>query len=428
MANIVKKIICDVGPMKVLGVCTDNAANMKKAWQLIVTEFPHKYPYGCLAHTLNLIFTDVSNLKSIADSQRNCTMVVKEIKNSQILSALLKQHQQKSGQIIQQSLKLPVTTRWASIIHCMESLHNNRLALRGLAIDDEATSLAKPIQNLLLSEVFWDKVDGFIKLLKPIAIAIAAVEGDKLSLSIVAKTFLDLEKSFQDNILCSPILKSEENAMMEIIAKRRKFHIRNIHLAANLVDPRYKGCHISGDEMIDAIETLHKLGKMDSSIKECDDKILGEIADYRSSEGLFAKPFIWASVKHSSPVSWWKGICCSCAPILSNIASKILLLSPTSAAVERSFSRQSWIHNQKRNRLTNDRASKLVFISHNLQLKNLKCNAESSTSQSQEFFLDNGTSQSLESEVSSDSEEYGFDFTIEDLNEQESQNTESFVN
>ncbi|XP_065668867.1 uncharacterized protein LOC136088628 [Hydra vulgaris] len=285
------------------------------------------------------------------------------------------------------------------------------------------------IQNLLLSEVFWDKVDGFIKLLKPIAIAIAAVEGDKLSLSIVAKTFSDLEKSFQDNILCSPILKSEENAMMEIIAKRRKFHSRNIHLAANLVDPRYKGCHISGDEMIDAIETLHKLGKMDSSIKECDDKILGEIADYRSNKGLFAKPFIWASVKHSSPVSWWKGICCSCAPILSNIASKILLLPPTSAAVERSFSRQSWIHNQKRNRLTNDRALKLVFISHNLQLKNLKCNAESSTSQSQEFFLDNGTSQSLEyQEVSSDSEEYGFDFTIEDLNERESQNTESFVN
>ncbi|XP_065656491.1 uncharacterized protein LOC136081958 [Hydra vulgaris] len=289
MANIVKKIICDVGPMKVLGVCTDNAANMKKAWQLIVTEFPHIYPYGCLAHTLNLIFTDASNLKSIADSQRNCTMVVKGIKNSQILSALLKQHQQKSGQIIQQSLKLPVTTRWASIIHCMESLHNNRLALRGLAIDDEAKSLAKPIQNLLLSEVFWDKVDGFIKLLKPIAIAIAAVEGDKLSLSIIAKTFSDLEKSFQDNILCSPILKNEENAMMEIIAKRRKFHIRNIHLAANLVDPCYKGCHISGDEMIDAIETLHKLGKMDSSIKECDDKILGEIADYRSNEEYVIK-------------------------------------------------------------------------------------------------------------------------------------------
>nr|XP_047122426.1 uncharacterized protein LOC124805920 [Hydra vulgaris] len=153
----------------------------------------------------------------------------------------------------------------------MESLHNNRLALRGLAIGDEAKSLAKSVQNLLLSEVFWDKVDGFIKLLKPIVIAIRAVEGDKISLSIVAKTFSDLEKFFQDNILCNQILKNKENAMMEISARRRKFHIRNIHLAANLVDPRYKGCHISGDKTIDAIETLHNLGKLDPSIKDCDD-------------------------------------------------------------------------------------------------------------------------------------------------------------
>ena len=53
MAKIVKKIICEVGPMKVLGICTDNAANLKKVWQLIVTDFPHIYPYGCLALTLN---------------------------------------------------------------------------------------------------------------------------------------------------------------------------------------------------------------------------------------------------------------------------------------------------------------------------------------------------------------------------------------
>ena len=36
----------------------------------------------------------------------------------------------------------------------------------------------------------------------------------------MAKTFLDLEKSFQDNIICNPVLKRKENAMMEIIAKK----------------------------------------------------------------------------------------------------------------------------------------------------------------------------------------------------------------
>ena len=40
----------------------------------------------------------------------------------------------------------------------------------------------------------------------------------------------------------------------------------------------------------------------------------------------------------------------------------------TTAAVERSFSCYSNIHSAKRNRLSNDRASKLVYVSLNLEL------------------------------------------------------------
>ena len=67
--------------------------------------------------------------------------------------------------------------------------------------------------------------------------------------------------------------------------------------------------------------------------------------------------------------------------------------------------------------------SKLVFISHNLELEYQKYDAESSTtqSQSQEFNLDNVTAQNLGSNISNDSEGSGFNFSIEDLIEQESQ-------
>lgn len=109
MANIMKKVIEEVGPMKVLGVCTDNAANMKKAWQLIQDEFRHIQPYGCLAHTLHLIFTDVTKVKTAGNIERDCCSVVKHIKKSQKLTAILKKHQQDQQQ--QLSLKLPVKTR-----------------------------------------------------------------------------------------------------------------------------------------------------------------------------------------------------------------------------------------------------------------------------------------------------------------------------
>lgn len=51
-------------------------------------------------------------------------------------------------------------------------------------------------------------------------------------------------------------------------------------------------------------------------------------------------------------------------------------LPATSAACERSFSTYSAIHTSKRNRLTNDRAAKIVYIAHNLKLQ---------SSQSQQF-------------------------------------------
>lgn len=97
--------------MKVMGICTDNAANMKKAWELIQVEYPHIQAYGCLAHTLNLIFTDVNKIKTAENIQRDCIMVVKAIKKSQKLTSLLKQQQKQSPQLPQQTLKLPVKTR-----------------------------------------------------------------------------------------------------------------------------------------------------------------------------------------------------------------------------------------------------------------------------------------------------------------------------
>jgi len=65
------------------------------------------------------------------------------------------------------------------------------------------------------------------------------------------------------------------------------------------------------------------------------------------------------------PTAWWKGFCSN--QELSKIASKILNLPSTTAAVERFFSTYGIIHTAKRNKLSNERAAKLVFISQNIK-------------------------------------------------------------
>jgi len=75
---------------------------------------------------------------------------------------------------------------------------------------------------------------------------------------------------------------------------------------------------------------------------------------------------LWAAINDTNGLNWWNAFCLEIE--LSKLAIKILSLPATSAAVERTFSSYKDVHSLKRNRLTNERASKLVFIKHNLQV------------------------------------------------------------
>ena len=99
-------IIEAIGSPKVFGVCTDNASAMKKAWRIVKDKFPHIQTYGCHAHTLHLIFTDLSKTKSLTGITDNCTQIVKALKKNQRLAALFRKEPKYA-----EALKLPGKTR-----------------------------------------------------------------------------------------------------------------------------------------------------------------------------------------------------------------------------------------------------------------------------------------------------------------------------
>ena len=78
----------------------------------------------------------------------------------------------------------------------MQSIKDSKHTLQKLAIDEETkTGLDRSAKNTLLSEVFWDKISGYL-LLKPVATAITMVEGDDQFLSIVMKVFARFAEVF----------------------------------------------------------------------------------------------------------------------------------------------------------------------------------------------------------------------------------------
>ena len=112
---------------------------------------------------------------------------------------------------------------------------------------------------------------------------------------------------------------------------------------------------------VDGMEVIHDVAEQDEELDTA--IILKEMAEYKGNLGMFAKTFMWKALDSMGPISWWNGMCSNTR--LKKLATAILNLPPTSAAIERSFSRQSWIHSAKRNRLTNKRAAMIVEIGYN---------------------------------------------------------------
>ncbi|XP_034944831.1 uncharacterized protein [Chelonus insularis] len=97
-------------------------------------------------------------------------------------------------------------------------------------------------------------------------------------------------------------------------------------------------------------------------------KVLKDLTDYVSESSMWSYDYVKRASIITSACQWWQSICQKSS--LSKIAVAILTLPATSAATERSFSTQGWIHSSKRNKLSIDRAGKITYIARNLKLLN----------------------------------------------------------
>ena len=98
------------------------------------------------------------------------------------------------------------------------------------------------------------------------------------------------------------------------------------------------------------------------------DIIWQQLIEYKTQTGVFNFPLAWNTVDKVNPIAWWKGNFATSAPELCKVAVRILSIPSSSAASERNWSAFSYIHEKKRNRLTNKRILKLVYIYSNYKL------------------------------------------------------------
>lgn len=364
LAEEIKSVIEEIGSRRFICVITDNASNMRAAWRIIGEEFINISCVGCAAHTFNLLFQDIAKKGSCMAIIRDCKKVIKYIKKRNRVLACFTEKQKTLYGENYRSLKLYCKTRWGGAIDSLKSLQENREALELLVVSQDV-HIETNLKDIIVSHETWRNIDCCLGLLSPIGRAITIAQSNNALLSDIPHLFYDIKQTIQtqirSEITIEFITPDEEIDIVNDIDRRREFITRPIHLAANLLDPRYKGRNLLSTEFASATDYLTNFC---SFLNQDLVSIMTNLAEFRTKSGFWSKPQLWLPIHNLEPRLWWEGLCDS-QPIAS-VAIKILSV-PSSASAERNWSLFARTHTKSRNRLTDDRVNKLVTISANLQ-------------------------------------------------------------
>lgn len=358
------KVLEKVGSSKFVAIITDNAAAMKSAWRYITVRYPQISCVGCISHTLNLLLIDIAKIAKITETINTVIHVIKRIKRKHVLLATFEKIQKAKYNRIVTTLKLPGKTRWNGNVIMLKSYLANREALELLAIDHDL-NIERDLKDTILHEPNWILIQDILKILEPISEKLSLSESDKCLLSDVPEIFKKLLDKLSQEVESNLVVdETEREYIISAIEKRRDFCIQPIHLAANALDPRYRGESLRPS---DIPSTMNYISQAAVLLDLPIDEVMANVANFQTKNGYYGESeAIWAPVKLIEPRVWWQTF----APnqVIQRIATRILSVPPSSAASERNWSLFNITHSLRRNRLQKQRVEKLIFVRSNLRL------------------------------------------------------------
>ncbi|KAL6321052.1 hypothetical protein AAG906_012036 [Vitis piasezkii] len=327
-----------VGPLNVVHVVTDNAANYVVVGRLISHKHKHINWSPCAAHCLNLIFKDIGKIDHVAKLVRRALKVTIFVYNH---VALLSWLRKREGWI---EILRPGATRFATTFIALKSLHDHKHDLQALVtskyfVDSRYSKDYKSqvAVSIILDNRFWN--DCLI--VRP---SMGYVyEG-------MHRVRLGIKKLFNySERLYKPYTK--------IIKQRWDQQLKkSIHSAAYWLNPCFQ---------YDQENFCNKPNVIGGVMDVIDQKVLkGKLETMNEMRDL-----AYSSREVLQPDEWWRLHGYS-APHLQKLAIQILSQTASSSGCERNWSVFECIHTKRRNRLEHQRLNDLVYVHYNLRLKN----------------------------------------------------------
>jgi len=266
IAEKLKGIIEEVGRHNVVQIITDNAANCKGAGLIIESEYDNIFWTPCVVHTLNLALKSIcepkignnpsdeelftwGQLEFIHDVKTEAAMIKNFIMNHGMRLSMFNEF----GRLKLLSI---AETRFASVVCMLKRFVEIKSALQQMVIsdkwrvyrevrDDSPTPTAQIVKDLILNDVWWDKVDYILKITTPIYEMIRLTDTDTPCLHLVYEMWDSMIEKVKKVIYRYEGKQEDEQSdlysvIYDILIARWTNGNNPLHCLAHSLNPRYK--------------------------------------------------------------------------------------------------------------------------------------------------------------------------------------------
>ncbi|XP_060931918.1 zinc finger BED domain-containing protein 4-like [Limanda limanda] len=350
----------------------------------------------CMAHTLQIaVHEGVLSQRSIADIIATGRKIVGHFKHSPLAYSRL-QSVQEQFEMPPKRFQQDVSTRWNSTYYMLESLFSQKRVLAAYVADYDLPSTFTSYQ--------WLLIENTLSLLAPFEQITKKISSSDASAADVIPLLAALKRLLSKEAETDYGVKTTKSALLEAVNKRfSQADSEPLFCIATVLDPRYKDHYIDVEkkqrvrEMVQAeLDLLKPLGDSEvthreggegaekkrirtteavrvPSLSDMFEEILQENnPDARQTTSATAQQLdsYLSEVpipRSDNPLTYWRTNQ-GRFPDLAQMARRYLAAPCTSTDSERLFSAASHVLDEKRNRLTCDKAEKLLFIKKNLPL------------------------------------------------------------
>lgn len=322
-AVIVEKLsnmLATIDPKNINAFISDSASTCKKAREdfVIVENYRHVLQHRCLAHLVNRIGEKVSSSSWLSDTMKAASRIASVASNNARLSSLIRESALRQVR--------PSGARWYADVEMISSL----IAAKSVIVEDINSSKNADDKRIVTDEQFWSTLAKALKLLRPFADCIAAIERNDTSLGQALSHLLQVGRYLFKQDWSDARNLSAITAFLDYVCPGKLEDEFSLLLAAYILDVRNLANYLTEEAIVRALRAITDIASdSGATLEYINDAISPDYDNFTEQ----IETFDWQP--EDSPISWWRK---RDSRAIKDIALRLAHLKASSAGIERLFS------------------------------------------------------------------------------------------